>query len=240
MDDSPVNITGFTFVRSIGSFPIGDSLLFTQAEPPREVHVLLGRDLTGVSELMAKFDAAVGDAAHELILYAGLTDRGRPYLVTSFLDDQLVESTFESSRDTEIVDHTVLSSRSAVDDATQLSAPRATTTGAPSADCASVQPPLTRQIPSLVVSEREARIPDPSHLAETDRYVPRQIGPDTSVSDLKPDMKVVPQETIRVAPRVSRLREERRRAQRSLAAIGVSIALSAVGAVLLGLWLLIR
>jgi hypothetical protein len=257
--DAPLTIDGFSFVRTLGNFEIGDSFLYEQAEPKRQLHVLLGRHTAGVDELIAAFEQAVGAEATEIIEFAGLTNRGRPYLITTFLDDQNIEATFEShqaeSRQTEPPeDQTLLSTRTELDDETLLSA-RGTLPAQSTTEPATTEPAKTSaeadrlqsqpanraklsklRIHNLVVTEREAYIPNPLSPADAAWYQPREVSPAVE----PPTRLNETQGTNVLAPQVNRLARETRRARWSLLIIAASVALSATGTISLFVWFVTR
>jgi len=254
MTEAPLIIDGFVFLRGLGSFEIGDSFLYEQSDSNRQLHVLLGRGVTDVDELMTKFEQTVGSEALRLIEFAGLTDRGRPYLVTGFLDEQNLETTLDKAPDsrrdeppaslpddqtrrsvrTDVSDETLLSARGARVPATQpeRAEPDDHTVVSPS------RKPVTvpRRIPSLVVSEREAHIPHPARPADDARYQPRGATP---VGEAPTNLNQPPNTEV-IAPPVHRFTREAQRARWSLAIIGASIAVSLSGGIGFLVWLLAR
>lgn len=239
--EGPLTIEGFSFRKALGAFSIGDSYLYLQEEGNRVVHVLLARSAQNLDEFIAEFSQIVGDQAANLVLFAGLTDMGKPYLVTDFLDEEPVTEAQE------IADETRVSARSPERDETRLSASRVplddtvlssrtnpARTSIPTPSTRSAPPSKRISIPSLVVTERQAVIPDPSAPADTLTYAPRQIPIDT-------DQRAVHIESRSVrasAPRVNRLARERDRARVAIIAVAGSVVASVIGAAAL-LWFLV-
>lgn len=251
---APLSIEGFSFTKALGAFNIGDSFLYEQDDQQRVVHVLLSRTPQSLDGFIAEFGRIIGDASTEIVLFAGVTDRGRPYLVTDFLDEQpaaTVDTTAPASSESadlhEAGDETRMSSRTQELDQTRLSAVRSTlddtvlsSRTAPTRATASPAPrtspssPKRISIPTLVVSERQALIPNPLAPADNSVYSPRDVHDDGGRQLLQGQSEP----TRSVAPRSSRLAHERNRARTALLAVAVSVLASAIGATAL-LWLLI-
>lgn len=233
--EGPLTIEGFDYLRRLGNFSIGNSYLYFQREENRRVHVLLAKQSIDPEEFVRLFLEAIGDESDDLLLYAGLTDLGRPYLVTDFIDDESVGS--KNIDDTIIVDRsdsldeTLLSSAQNPDDLTMLSArsSQASHTG-PAARAPK------RELPSLVVSERQAFIPDPDAPASDAIYPPRALPQQTAGSGLSFSRS----QLVASAPPISRRMVEQRRARGALIAVASSVLFSSLGVVVLVWWLFDR
>ena len=235
--NAPLTIEGFQYERKLGSFPLGDSFQYRELANDRRVHVLLAHRVEPLDTFLAEFRDLLGDQAEGLLLYAGLTDKERPYLVTTFLDDKpdIDDSTRLSARPASS-DDTVLSARPASSDDTVLSSRPVSDdltvmlsrSGKPSAK-RSGRAASPRVIASLVVSEREAHVPSPEAPAALPRYAPRTLPATTPPLRLE---KGVPTPAVTHAP-VSRVERERRRARIALASFAASIAVSVIGAAVL-------
>lgn len=246
--EGPLDIEGFEFVRALGKFSIGDSYLYLQRDENRRVHVLLAHHNVDSEEFVRLFLEAIGDESDDLLLYAGLTDRGRPYLVTDFIDDSPdpnsagsngigsnnIDDTILVDRSEEF-DETLLSSAQNPSDQTVLSAKSAQTSQALPAP-ASPSRSTRRELPSLVVSERQAVVPDPAAPASDAVYLPRMLPEQAKGSGLSfPAPKLVTS-----APPVSRHTAEQRSARTALIAVAASVLFSVLGATALIWWMLGR
>lgn len=226
--EAPLAIDGYTFRRALGVFSIGSSYLYVQDEGNQLVHVLLAPNPESLESFTAAFDEAVAGSAQDILLYAGLTNLGRPYVVTDFLDDDTVEALSEATIE-RIDDQTRISSRRHEVDETLLSTARSPRSPAPSSS--SAKRPI---ISNLVVTERQAVVPNAAQLATSATYSPRDLPATVERGVVLPPAK--PAQS--VAPPVSRSARERDRAKRSLIAVALSVAVSVIGAVVL-LYLLI-
>lgn len=219
--EAPLAIDGYTFERSLGSFSLGNSYIYVRTEGEQRVHVLLARQSQSLESFTTDFERVVGDVAEQIILYSGLTDRGRPYLVTDFLDDQDAKAP--------VSDETVVSHRPERFDETLLSAARTRDDSVSPELSGEPRPPRAQRsvISELVVTERQAVIPSPASLADV-TYSPRTLPPSTPHAAVISDSQVTS-----VAPPASRIARERRRAKISLIAVATGVVCSVLGAVAL-------
>lgn len=252
--EAPLTIEGFRYERKLGSFPLGDSYQYLQIQEKRRVHVLLGHQIAPLDTFLGQFRSLIGDLADGLLLYAGLTDKDRPYLVTTFLDEttpngaevddeQQLSSPDSLSDDTRLsirkdnLDDTVVVDRTESDDLTLLVTrsvqPQHLETNSKQAPSTRKTRPTAKPIPTLVVSEREARIPDPSAPATSLHYTPRSL----PHAPAHPEIIASPAGPLTTSAPVSRARREQRRARLALGVLGMSIAVSILGVIGILLWL---
>jgi len=245
---APLTITGFTYLRSLGQFSLGDSYVYREEANQRDVHVMIARQQQSVDAFIAAFEAAVGGIQPDLILYAGLTDRDRPYLITDFLDPQekgQVDAVAPDpaattpAEDAPVDDETVIAFRGELDDATRLSAPkRAPSVGGVPADDATILKPRT--LPSAQVVEDPVHAPALILDESQRRYSPRSAPPQTATSrSATPSWFLRGGDSVR-APQASVRQREQRRARGILLAVGASIVFSSLVAVATVVWLMTR
>jgi hypothetical protein len=270
----PLSIEGFRFTKALGTFSIGDSYVYTQDDNQQLVHVLLSRTPQSLDGFIAEFSRLIGDESAEIVLFAGSTDRGRPYLVTDFLDEQPTATTpattpastnadaaadatapapaavgSESADIQELADETRISSRSQELDQTRLSAVRSpldetvissrtspTRAASPITPRSSPSAAKRISIPTLVVTERQAFIPNPLTPADDASYSPRDVPDDGE----RQTLQAQPQSVRAVAPRPNRRARERKRARSALLAVAVSVLASVLGATALLWWLIAK
>lgn len=268
---APLTITGFTYLSSLGSFTLGDSYVYREDNTRREVHVMISRQQQSLDSFIDAFEDALGSdqggAQPDLILYAGLTDRDRPYLITNFLaaesgedsapqpaahpdpqtpaqtDPQPASASGSSSAREPVDDATVFSDRGTVDDATRLSAPkRAPSPGsAPGDDATIVSPRVPR------VSRPPRALPS-AHVIEDPVHAPALI---IDEAQRRYSPRTVPAQTATARPAPawslnssaarsqprSVREQEQRRARTILVAVGASILFSTVATIAAIAWL---
>lgn len=219
---APLDIEGYAYERMLGAFSLGSSYLYRELARKRTVQVLLAHDAGELESFLAAFSEAVGSVSAEIILYAGTTDLGRPYLVSDFIDDDATADedatagVDATAGEDALVEETVLSSRRS-DDETRLS----------SRPVQPKEPPARRD--SLVVSERLAVIPDPSSPADQPRYAPRTL---PAEQPTLPRIDTGERPFVMNA-RLSSSALEKRRARTALTVIVGSLCLSVAGVVAL-------
>lgn len=224
---APLRIDGYDFVGAMGTFSLGSSYLYQHQTSARRVHILLAPEASSLAVFTAAFEDAVGEVAADIVLFAGLTNHGRPYLVTDFIDET------ESDAPAVTYDATVLSARAPVDE-TLLSVSRSRQPAPEAgADDTRLSPVRRRivlaNIPQLVVSEREARVPNPLAPAVEAQYAPRQTPGAASLPT-----RMVQQEPLAVqSPQVGIRAVEQRRSRFALIAIGASVVFSVVASIAL-------
>ena len=240
---APLTIDGFTYLRSLGQFSLGDSYVYREDASGREVHVMIARSQQSVDDFIASFEDALGGEQPGLILYAGLTDRERPYLITDFLaaeppktgdQSDLVAGDAEEPLD----DETVLVARAEFDDATRLSAPkRAPSGGAVPADDATIVRPRT--VPSVKAIEDPVYAPalilDEAQRRYAPRTPPAQGPAPRSVTEW-----TLPASTVSRGRGRSIREAEQRRARGLLAAVVGSVLFSTLASLAAIIWLLSR